>query len=311
MQPTIDTYSVPLLARLGLDPETLPQSHRTTGGRLTVGVSDWTVQKLWELYRIVDVVCSISMNINCRRVREGKRSFPFVGIDLSAGLGAYRYKPNQGPPVALVGSPLQLLDAVVRHELPYHLGLFERDPKVLLMLRQHLSSAMAHLGVDSTRVALVEGDFVQTAPDWIVHNVQAWTLGLLIVDVNAVFDSPELQTIAARPELKRVDVALHIPASMSKWPERRRPPATLDELRAAFGKDHWQVARPRGNYQWTWVYGTNNPDMRVLKERDFVPADSLIGQARFERMRTTHAERKRYGQAGLFEGLRGDDDLPN
>jgi hypothetical protein len=89
---------------------------------------------------------------------------------------------------------------------------------------------------------------------------------------------------------------------MLKWPERRIPPSTLEQLQAAFSKCAWQVAPCRGNYQWTWLYGTNNPNMRVLGERGFVAADSPVGQARFERMRTTAAERHKRAQAGLFDG---------
>lgn len=308
MHPSVDALFTELLARLGLDPEMLPVSPTTRSGRLTVGVSASTPQKLWELHRIIDVVCSISSNINVQRVREGKMPTPFVGIDLSSGLGAYRYEPKRKPPIALVGSPLQLLDAVIRHGLPYRLGLFERDRDVLLVLQKNLATAIPHLGADPERVDLVPGDFTQTAAGWIARKVKVWMFGLMIVDVNAVFDTPELRVIAARPELKRVDVALHLPAGMGKWPERLILPATVDELRAAFSKEHWQVARSRGNYQWTWVFGTNNPNMRVLDERGFTAADSAAGAARFERMQTTRAQRQRRSQRSLFDDSEKDLD---
>ena len=287
MHPRVDTLFAELLHRLGLDPRALPVSPTTRSGRLTVGASASTAQKLWELHRIIDVVCSISANINIRRVREGKQPSPFVAIDMSSGLGAYHYQPKRGRLVPLVGSPLQLLEAVVRHSLPYRLGLFERDPDVLPLLQQNLATATSHLGANAKQVEVVPGDFSQTAVDWIARKVRVWMFGLMVIDVNAVFDSAELRGIAARPELKRVDVALHLPASMVKWPERRIQPATLDELRAAFRKQHWQVAHSRGKYQWTWVYGTNNPKMRVLAERGFAAVDSPIGEARLERLRMT------------------------
>src|SRR5438132_5855649 len=87
IHPSIDTLFADLLARLGLDPHTVPVSP-TRSGRPTVGVSDSSAAKLWELYRIIDVVCSISANINVARVRLGKQPLTFTGIDLSAGLGA-------------------------------------------------------------------------------------------------------------------------------------------------------------------------------------------------------------------------------
>jgi hypothetical protein len=302
IHPNIDTLFKDLLGRLGLDPRTLPVSP-TRAGRPTVGVSDSTAAKLWELYRIIDVVCSYSANICVARLRRHKRPLPFVGIDLSAGIGAYRYTPSGGSELALVGSALQLLDTVVRHNLDYRLGLFERDASVLPLLRHNLALSTLHLGVDSNRVEVVEGDIADTAVDWIARYVRPWMLGLMIIDANGVFDTPEIRTMASRTELKLVDVALHVPACMVKWPERRIPPATLEDLRAAFCKQYWQVAQSRGNYQWTWVYGTNNEKMRVLKERGFAAADSPIGLARFERLSMTHTQRQRRSQVGLFDHL--------
>lgn len=257
--------------------------------------------KHWELHRLVDVVCSYSAMINRGRVRDRKTPLHFAGIDLAAGLGAYGYQPQRGRRQALVGSPLQLLEAVVRHGLSYRLGLFERDTDVLPLLRQNLANAIKHLGADSDRIEVVPGDFTTTAENWIRRNVRQWMIGLLIVDVNAVFDSPQLLRIAQRPELKMVDVALHIPATMLKWPERRIPPSTLEQLKGSFNKQFWQVAPSRGNYQWTWLYATNNPRMRELSERGFVAIDSPIGKARVHRLSTTTPERLRLLQSELFE----------
>jgi len=83
---------------------------------------------------------------------------------------------------------------------------------------------------------------------------------------------------------------------MGKWPRRRQPQATLDEVRAAFHKQFWQLPPGRGNFQWTWLYGTKNPQMRVLKERGFVDADSADGLDRLDRLRTTKKERARRDQ---------------
>ena len=152
-----------------------------------------------------------------------------------------------------------MLEAVVRHQLPYYLGLFERNTDVLPLLHRNLETAIAHSQAELKRIEVVEGDFCQTAVDWIARNVRPWMLGLMIVDVNSVFDSPEVRSIAARSELKRVDVALHLPAGIGKWPERKHRPSTVDDLRAAFKKQHWQVALSRGNYQWTRVLARTIP----------------------------------------------------
>lgn len=154
------------------------------------------------------------------------------------------------------------------HKLPLRLGLFERDRDVLPLLRTNLAKAISHLNANDHLIELVDGDFGDTTPGWISRNVTPWMLGLMIVDVNAVFDSPELLSITRRPELRMVDVALHVPATMLKWPERRIPPSTLEQLQAAFTKRAWQVAPCRGNYQWTWLTVQTTPICACLGNED-------------------------------------------
>jgi hypothetical protein len=89
---------------------------------------------------------------------------------------------------------------------------------------------------------------------------------------------------------------------MSKWPRRRQPQATIDGVRAAFGKQRWQLPPSRGNFQWTWLYGTNNPSMRVLKERGFVDAESLDGLERLDRARMTRKQYEQRHQMEMFDG---------
>jgi hypothetical protein len=78
-----------ILARLGIDPRTLATSPTHRNGRLVVGHSEATLGKLWEFFRIVDVVAAITANLNNGRVRRGQRALTFAGLDLSAGNGAY------------------------------------------------------------------------------------------------------------------------------------------------------------------------------------------------------------------------------
>jgi hypothetical protein len=270
-------------------------------GRLVVGRSDATPQKLWELFRIIDVVTSISANINRGRHRVGKPALDFRGMDLSAGSGVYPCPLDHGLIQLVVGSPLQLLDAVVRYRLPYQLALVEQNPDVIQQLEGHLATVVRQLHVNPQRIDLLEGSVSQRAEPWIEDNVRPWTPGLMIVDLNRVFDDPAIRSVARRPELKMVDIALHLPGTMSKWPWRRDAQATIQEIRAGFKKTTWQLAQLRGNYQWTWLYGTNNPSMRVLKERGFVALDSETGMERLDRLQSTKAERQRRLQRGLFD----------
>lgn len=112
IHPKLDELFNQLHLRLGLDPATLPKSP-LRGRRPTVGVSQATAMKLWELQRIIDVVCSYSAMINRGRVRAGKSRLEFVGVDLSAGLGAYHTnlsKVAAKPLSAALGGVLKLLE---------------------------------------------------------------------------------------------------------------------------------------------------------------------------------------------------------
>ena len=104
-----------LCAMLGLDPTRLPLSPLKAPRRPIVGVSDATAPKLHELRYIIDVIASYTCNINRGRVANGKRKLePFIAIDLSAGMGAYRYDNEPH-----VGSPLLLLETLERRALQY------------------------------------------------------------------------------------------------------------------------------------------------------------------------------------------------
>jgi hypothetical protein len=285
-----------LCETLGLDPTRLQVSPQKAPRRPIVGVSDATATKLHELRYIIDVIASYTVNINRRRFTEGKRKFePFVAIDLSAGMGAY---PHEHQP--LVGSPLLLLEALERRALHYRMLLVERDPLVASLLKQNLDIAMSTLRVDPSRVDVLEAEFT-LAEQWIRRNVNAWTLGMMVIDVNDLFGSPGLQILGQLPQLARVDVLIHVPGTLSKWPRRTEPLATIDEVLSWFGKEHWQVAKARGNFQWLWCYGTNNPRMRELRQRGFVSANTPPGQQRLDAVRFTTGERHRQLQPSLFD----------
>jgi hypothetical protein len=285
-----------LCARLGLDPTRLQVSPENAPRRPIVGVSGATATKLHELRYIIDVIASYTVNINRGRVARGEKKLePFIAIDLSAGMGAYLYanKPH-------VGSPLLLLEALERRELQYRLLLVERDPSVIPLLKQNLDTATRALNVDPARVDVLEAEFT-SAEEWIRRNVKSWTLGTMVVDINDLFASPSLRIIAQRPELARVDVLIHVPGTLSKWPRRIEPLVPIDEVLSWFGKAHWQVARARGNFQWIWCYGTNNPRMRELRQARFVSTETTVGQERLDMVRFTSAERRRRLQPSFFD----------
>ena len=285
-----------LCSRLGLDPTRLPSSPLKAPRRPIVGVSDATATKLHELRYIIDVIASYTCNINRSRVANGKKKLePFIAIDLSAGMGAYLYDNEPH-----IGSPLLLLEALERRALRYRMLLVDREPSVVRLLEQNLAIAMRTLHAVPAHVDVLEAEFT-SADEWIRRSVRRWMLGMMVIDINDLFGSPGLRTIGQRPELARVDVLIHVPGTLSMWPKRIQPLATIDEILSWFGKEYWQVAKARGNFQWIWCYGTNNPRMRELRQYGFVGANTLRGQERLDTVRFTTAERQRQKQPSFFD----------
>ena len=285
-----------LCSRLGLDPTRLPLSPLKAPRRPIVGVSDATATKLHELRYIIDVIASYTCNINRGRVAKGQSKLePFIAIDLSAGMGAYLYDDEPH-----VGSPLLLLEALERRALRYRMLLVDREPSVVRLLKQNLEIVMRTLHAPPSHVDVLEAEFT-SAEEWIRRSVRPWMPGMMVIDINDLFGSPELRAIGQRPELAHVDVLIHVPGTLSKWPNRIEPLATIDEVLSWFGKKDWQVAKARGNFQWIWCYGTNNPNMRELQQRSFVWANTARGQERLDTVRFTTAERQLQRQPSFFD----------
>lgn len=284
--------------RLGLDPADLPEPPRDRRGRLIVGVSDQTATKLREFHYLVDTVASYTANINRGRLRRGRAALePFVAVDLSAGSGAYQYK---GRPH--IGSPLLLLEVLLRRGLRSTVLLVDEDTDVVSTLRANLS----RMKPGHPDVTIRCGDMT-IAEDWLRARVRPWLPGLLVIDVNDVFTSPAVRAIAALEGLDHIDVALHVPGVAQKWPRTRSTPVAPDAVQGWFGKAFWQLAPLRGNYQWFWMYGTNNPGMRELVQRGLVSHNGPIGQHRMDMVKLSRRQRWQRNQLPLSLDPPGGD----
>jgi len=109
----------------------------------------------------------------------------------------------------------------------------------------------------------------------------------------------------AEPQARMLDVLINYQGVQTRWPLRRStttPPPSVDEVMALCRKDKWQIGQSRTNYQWTWLHGSNNPQMRLIKELGFVWRDTAAGQARLDCFRMTRAQRRARNQPALELG---------
>jgi hypothetical protein len=271
-----------------------------------VGMSAGTGPKEFEFWRLNDVIASIAANINLGRRRRSHYPFNWRVLDLTSGPGAYFWKPEGQPAQLLIGTSLLLPYAAHKHGLNYRVGLCEREPILAKHLEARLATMAAAGRIDLARVDVLRGDFANTAHAWLQSHVQQRrSQGLVIVDANGALHYDALAALMAEPQARMLDVLINYQGVQYHWPERRPttvPPPIVDDVMALCRKDKWQIGHPRTNYLWTWMYGSNNPSMRLIKELDFIWRDTPAGQSRLDRFRLTRAERRARNQPALDLG---------
>jgi hypothetical protein len=287
-QGSLNWFFRDLLAELGIPEADVPEAPKD------VGMSAGTAPKLFEAWRVFDVLAGYAAAINIARKRHGKPPFDFRGIDLTAGPGAYWWKPKNRDPQLLVGTSLLLPHALQKHGLDYRIGLCEREPELAEQLRARLATMVRMGTVDGQRIDVLCGDFADVARPWVRRHVRQYrSQGLMVIDANGATHYEAVGQLLAMPSLRMVDVVLNYQGVQGKWPKTRIPPPTVDEVLALCGKNRKQLGEHRTNFQWTIFYATNNPEMRLLKELGYVWSESVAGEQRLDELRTTRRERRR------------------
>lgn len=230
------------------------------------GESAETAYKLEQLRGLLEMHVAIC---------DGKRWCPdYRYIDMNAG-------PGIAPELKMSGSPLIFLETASRaRALPYHALLVEKDRDFAEELRGRVK-LFRHVQVE-------HGDHAAIVPAY-VGGLRRKPTGLLFHDPNGVPSFETLATVARLPKADRLDMLIYLTAAGLKRPngwkaKRGRPDTTLKEGLAGIAKSTWLIRRPRGQWEWTFIIGSNWVDFPVWRRAGFVLLDSVEGQLILERL---------------------------
>lgn len=184
------------------------------------------------------------------------------------------------------GSPCILLDTVRAHAAQAQLWFCEDNRERGQRLLQVMSPQQ---GSSSFPVEVCLEDCRRAFPRYLDTLGQTWPLervfGLIYADPTT--EAPwETLAYAARA-LRRVDILISLPACTIKRVVGTHGPSGAHlPLPAGMGmvqKDVWLIRELVGRHQWTFLLGTNYPDMHECKRIGLVRLDSPHGQRIWDR----------------------------
>lgn len=232
-----------------------------------VGNSDYTAEKQAIVRGIMRMHLKICQGIFKRHPHSHN---VYQYIDMNAGYGD--------------GSPSTFYDEVRHLHLPFQALLIDTQREQITRL-QHLFAGQ------SSSITIMQGDHNAV----VVPHCGSWKrqhLGLCYHDPNGEVSWEALAHIAAHPQCKKLDLLVN----MSATAQKRIRLATgdrskLDEYLNTIEKKHWLIRKPYGNWQWTFLIGTNWADFPRWKKEDVYDLNSAQGQGIFEKLALTTRER--------------------
>jgi three-Cys-motif partner protein len=234
-------------------------------------------------------------------------------LDLYAGAGASHGNTVFGLP----GSPLLALRIAREKQMRMHGHFIEADPAAAAQLRDYLYAepGMQPSVITDGYVRLEDllslyhvycGDNSRIVTELLAAYAEYLkpeaVYGLLYADPNGSPNFDLLTQCAAA--LPHVDILLHFPANALK--RQRRSPThpfsqILGDLLETIGKEYWLVRRVEGQWQWTFLFGTNYKGVREWRSAGLCRTDSAQGRAALNDLSYTREElRAQQGQGYLF-----------
>jgi hypothetical protein len=258
-----------------------------------VGCSDGTDQKVEWAYQIFRRQVGI-----CHRIAQkwGERC---MLLDTNSGPGGYCWEADNGnrfSRILLRGTPLQFLRAV--HDSPWlnqwAVAFIDAQERYSLDLSRRIEEARLRGMPLPPSIEIATGHNVALAPDWVRRHFRFGErpFGLVVHDANNSVDPELMAELGALPQLSRVDFMVYVAAANHKWHRGERPGPLIDCLSPA-RKDVWLIGPVNGHWQHVWLLGTRWQSYPEYTKIDFVRWDSPEGQARWECLTTTKAERRR------------------
>jgi three-Cys-motif partner protein len=187
----------------------------------------------------------------------------FMYIDTNAGPGFH--------PIYEKGSPIIFLEEIAKFGLKYNSILFERDKEEVVELRKSLIKY--NNGFIDENIAVLKKDnhvlsedliksYIKVSHDKPIH-------GLIYADPNGFSSFDILSQFSHIPVFNNVNVLISCPCcSIKRLINKRIKQGITDTPRLKeyinnINRKHWFVREPKGNFQWTFLLGTNDDNLDV------------------------------------------------
>ena len=251
-----------------------------------------TVKKIFEKH-IYAVNHILNRNISSSKNRMNEGMFEnkfnkYVYIDATCGSGKYN---------EIDGSPLIFLD-ILSNVTPL-------IPKTYCYFIDNRLEALQELGGYIHRelnghLKLIHGEYTERIPK-ILENY-GMIYGLIYFDPNGVVDLCFIRKLLRLyANMNRVDVLFNYNGTAFK----RKTHAIGSNERftnylRALKKRCWYISKPRGVWQWSFLFGTNTHKLQLPLSYGFYDVFSDEGQQILKQLDLTKNERKFDGQRRLF-----------
>jgi hypothetical protein len=238
-----------------------------------IGHSIYTASKQIGLSAIFSQHIAIVQQVLSKNKWASKK---YVYIDLYAGSGINQEEKCDGSPIIFLKS--------IQNKLDYEAHFIENDPGNFLFLQQAAAFVNSHY------------EYLGDNRDWlpkILQTINTNSYGLVYADPNGLADFDMLSQITATHRF--LDVLIYYPSAAAK-----RNGKSLDEYLKLIGKDCWIIQRPIGQWQWTFLFGTNYIDYKAWKKYGFLRLDDPCGQEIYKKLNYTNKELENIGQLSFI-----------
>lgn len=249
--------------------------------RGSLGESEYTPDKQEILTGILAILCGIWRALITKRTATP----PVVIFDLTAGDG-FCSMTQAGK-----GSPLLICDQLTKHQLDYRAWFVERDPesyqRLTLSCHNNTRVQVVHADADSELAWFSGRTFLQRHTN---------AIGLIYADpTGARVPVDGINALLSSPASRMVDVLINVSATSTKRVDAKR----VDDLVASINKKHWLIRKPHGQFQWTFLIGSNWDNFPRWQRRSFARLESEEGQRWLSQASLTATEAVSLRQATL------------
>jgi hypothetical protein len=219
-------------------------------------------------------------------IKKGRANPPVVMFDLTAGDGRCEVT-KEGK-----GSPLIMCDQLTAANLDYRAWFIERDPISYQQL------ALTCRGNPWASVINADSDWSPAwSPGYEYLCSRTDAVGLIYADpTGATVPLVGINSILQAPAARMIDVLINISATSTK---RVDAPRIEDIVDAIPRKRYWLIREPQGQFQWTFLIGSNWGDFPEWRKRRFARLSSTEGREWLRRATLTAKEEASIHQATL------------